>query len=115
ASQWLHDGDEVRVLGTRIRVLWGDGRRSLQVRHLPKEAPVLLVPAAWGRPGTEAEILVRPVEYEPRYLPSGVPRRAGWRPPLRVVAVTLLGLLAAGFLFAARLVEVQVTPDPERL
>ena len=54
ASQWLRDGDEVRLLGTRIRVVWRADRKALQVQHLPLEprgeAPLLVVPAAYERP-----------------------------------------------------------------
>ena len=81
ASQWLRDGDEVRLLGTRIRVAWRADRQSLHVQHLPleppTEPPVLVVPAAYERPA-EGDALVHPADYRPRPLPLDArPRAAG--------------------------------------
>ncbi len=121
ASQWLQDGDELSLLGTRIRVTWRGDRRYLQVRHLaldqPTEPPSIVVPASEYRApeALEVEELVRPLDYRPRPLPVGPEARPRWRLPLRAVVVALPLVLAAGFLFAARVVEVQVDPDPERL
>jgi formylglycine-generating enzyme required for sulfatase activity len=120
ASQWLRDGDEVRLLGTRIRVVWRDGERALQVRHLPaarSAAPLELVaPPSGFRPASPAPILVRPAEYHPPAAPffaSGPRRRR--LPSLRLVLPALAALLCAAYLFMARRVEVRVEPEPERL
>ena len=116
-SQWLHDGDEIRLLDTRIRIAWRDGRRALQVRHQAAGAaaplPALAAPARSST--SKGEILVRPAEYRPRALALQAPPRRFPRPSLRIVAASLAVLFCAGFLFAARLVEVRVEPQPERL
>jgi len=118
ASQWLRDGDELRLLGTRIRVVWRADRKSLHVQHLPleprTEPPVLVVPAAYERPA-EGDALVHPADYRPRPLPLDARPRAVRRLPLRALALALIALLAAGFVFSARAVEVRVEPEPERL
>jgi formylglycine-generating enzyme required for sulfatase activity len=116
ASQWLRDGDELRLRGTRIRVVWRGDRRYLQVRHLPPDGPAARPrarAAADLEPASEADVLVRPVEFRPR--PLAAPKRAARRLPWRVLAAAAPLLLAGGYLFAARLVEVQVDPNPERL
>jgi hypothetical protein len=97
ASQWLRDGDEVRLLGTRIRVVWRADRKSLQIRHLPleprAEPPMLVVPAAYERPA-EGDALVHPADYRPRPLPLDARPRAVRRLPLRAMALALITLLA---------------------
>jgi formylglycine-generating enzyme required for sulfatase activity len=117
ASQWLRDGDELRLLGTRIRVVWRSDRRRLQVQHVALDQPVLpsdlVVPASGDHPAPED--LVHPAAYRPRPLPLGVEKRAARRLPWRVMAAAVFVLLPAGFLFGARLVEVRVEPEPERL
>jgi formylglycine-generating enzyme required for sulfatase activity len=118
ASQWLRDGDEVRILRTRLHVVWRADRKSLQVRHLslepPVETPVLVVPAVYER-AAESDALVHPAEYRPRPLPLGARPRAVRRLPLGRLALVLVALLATGFVFAARAIEVHVEPEPERL
>jgi formylglycine-generating enzyme required for sulfatase activity len=118
ASQWLRDGDEVRILRTRVRVAWRSDRKSLQVRHLslepPAEPPVLVVPAAYER-AAEGDALVHPADYRPRPLPLGTRPRAVRRLPLGRLALGLIALLATSFVFAARAIEVHVEPEPERL
>src|SRR4029077_14105641 len=118
ASQWLRDGDEVRLLGTRIRVVWRPDRKSLQVQHLPLEArgepPLLVVPAAYERPA-EGDALVHPADYRPRPLPLGARPRAVRRLPLRALARALTRALPVAFVFPARAGEVRVEPEPERL
>jgi formylglycine-generating enzyme required for sulfatase activity len=118
ASQWLRDGDELRLRGTRIRVVWRGDRRYLQVRHLPlerAEARALDVATPDPMPAPEADVLVRPVEFKPRPLSGAAPKRAARRMPWRVLAAAAPLFLAAGYLFAARLVGVRVEPEPERL
>ena len=117
ASQWLRDGDELRLRGTRIRVVWRRDRRYLQVRHLPLERPEAAAPPG-PRPDfqPEAEVIVRPVDFRPRPFPIAARKRAAFRrPPWRVLATAVPVLAAAAALFAARFVEVQVDPAPERL
>jgi formylglycine-generating enzyme required for sulfatase activity len=116
ASQWLRDGDELRLRGTRIRVVWSGDRRSLQVRHLPLERPeaaVLPRPLADLQP--EADVLVRAVDFMPRPFPVAARKRGLRPPPWRVVVPAAAALLAAGYLFAARFVEVRVEPEPQAL
>ena len=119
ASQWLRDGDEVRVLGTRIRVTWRKGHRTLDVRHASSEpslgTPAVVVPVAYDRSPSAAPVVVRPAEYEPRPLPAALPRGPRRRVPVGALAFGVLLLLAAGVLFAARLVEVRIDPEPETM
>ena len=116
ASQWLRDGDELRLRGTRIRVVWRGDRRYLQVRHLPLERAEATGPPV-PRPDfqPEAEVLVRPVDFRPRPFPVAARKRALRRPPWRVVIPAVAALLAAGYLLAARFVEVRVEPEPQGL
>jgi formylglycine-generating enzyme required for sulfatase activity len=118
ASQWLRDGDELRLRGTRIRVVWRRDRRYLQVRHLPLERPEGRAHAAPAElaPAAEADVLIRPVDFRPRPFPVAARKRAAFRgPSWRVLAAALPVLAAAAFLLAAGFVEVQVDPAPERL
>jgi formylglycine-generating enzyme required for sulfatase activity len=120
ASQWLRDGDELRLVATRIRVTWRGDRRYLQVQHLrldpPTDPPALVVPARDYRPpDAVGEELVRPAAFRPHSLPLGPEVRPSRRPSLRVVLVALALVLGAAYLVAARVVEVRVEPEPERL
>jgi formylglycine-generating enzyme required for sulfatase activity len=118
ASQWLRDGDELRLRGTRIRVVWRGDQRRLQIRHIPVEQPEVRTfprPAADAPSVPEPDVLIRPVDYRPRPLVARAGRRALRRPPWRVVVPAAAFLLAAGYLFAARFVEVRVEPDPHSL
>jgi formylglycine-generating enzyme required for sulfatase activity len=118
ASQWLQDGDELRLRGTRIRVVWRGDRRYLQVRHLPLDRPAgrgHAPPAELG-PASEADVLIRPVDFRARPFPVAARKRAALpRPPWRVMAAAAPALAAAAFLLAVRFVEVRVDPAPERL
>jgi formylglycine-generating enzyme required for sulfatase activity len=125
ASQWLRDGDEVRLLGTRIRVaVRGDGL-LLRVEHLsldrPTEPPALLAasPAGGGAPPVlrPPEMLVRPVAYQPKAIALGPrgPRGPRRRPSTAAIAVAIPLTLAGAFVLAARSVEVKVEPEPARL
>jgi formylglycine-generating enzyme required for sulfatase activity len=119
ASQWLRDGDELRVLATRIHVTWRNGRRYLQVQHRrldeSAEPPAIVVPSHEVRPPAAAEELVRPAAFRPRPLPTAAAARPSRGPSLRAVLVALAVVLGAGFLLGARAVEVRVEPEPERL
>ncbi len=116
ASQWLRDGDELRLRGTRIRVVWRGDRRSLQVRHLPLERPEAKArPSPLADLQPEADVLVRPVDFKPRPFPTAARTRTLRRPPWRVLVPAAAALLATGYLFAARFVEVRVEPEPEGL
>jgi len=119
ASQWLRDGDELRLRGTRIRIVWRADRRCLQVRHLPVEQPEVRPfprPAADFPALSEPDVVIHPVEYRPRTIAPGPTKRAAFRlPPWRVMVPAAVLLLAAGYLLAARLVEVRVDPQPQTL
>jgi formylglycine-generating enzyme required for sulfatase activity len=117
ASQWLRDGDELRVMGTSIRVAWRDGRRALEVKHAPADGPALVVPAPFERASPEADALVRPADFTPRAfaVASGPPARRFPRPPLAAAALGLVALAAGALLFFVRVVEVRVEPEPERM
>ena len=58
---------------------------------------------------------MRPAAFRPQSLPLGPEARPSRRPSLRVVLVALALVLGAAYLFAARVVEVRVEPEPERL
>jgi hypothetical protein len=102
ASQWLRDGDELRLRGTRIRIVWRTDRRCLQVRHLPVEQPEVRPfprPAADFPALSEADVVIHPVEYRPRTIGPGPAKRAAFRlPPWRVLVPAAVLLLAAGYL-----------------
>ena len=119
ASQWLRDGDELRLRGTRIRIVWRGDRRALQVRHLPVEQPEARAfprPAADLPTASEPDVLIHPVDYRPRTIGPGPGKRAAIRlPRWRVTLPAAALLLAAGYLFAARFVEVRVDPEPQSL
>jgi formylglycine-generating enzyme required for sulfatase activity len=118
ASQWLRDGDELRLRGTRIHVAWrGDGL-LLRVERLaldqPTEPPALVAPPRAAVPA-EGGALVRPVAYHPRTRALGPERRPRRRVPVAALMGSLALVIPAAFLLAARAVEVRVEPDPERL
>ena len=64
---------------------------------------------------TEDEILIRPVPWQPRPLRLATERPPRRRLPKAAWAAALPVVLAASFLLAARAVEVQVEPPPDRL
>jgi formylglycine-generating enzyme required for sulfatase activity len=64
---------------------------------------------------SDDEILIRPVPWQPRPLRLATGRAPRRRVPKLALAVALPIVVAAGFLLAARAVEVQVQPTPDRL
>ena len=118
ASQWLRDGDELRLRATRVRVgVRGDGV-VLEVERLPldtpTEPPALVIPPRADAPA-EGDALVRPVAFRPKARALNLETTAPRRLPLLPAAAVVALLLAAGFVLAARAVEVRVEPEPERL
>lgn len=125
ASHWLRDGDVLRLPATSLEVrLRGDGV-ELRVAELgesnPTEPPLVLVPPPRGAKTLAAEAAERtiaPIPFTPRPLRGpalSAPRRA----PSRTLVALALVVLAAGALLLLlsrlALVEVQVTPVPDRL
>jgi formylglycine-generating enzyme required for sulfatase activity len=125
ASHWLRDGDVLRLQATSLEVrLRGDGV-ELRVAELgesnPTEPPLVLVPPPRGEQTSAGEPDTRtiaPIPFTPRPLRGpalAAPRRA---PRRQVVALGLV-MLAAGALLLLlsrlALVEVEVTPLPDRL
>jgi formylglycine-generating enzyme required for sulfatase activity len=64
---------------------------------------------------TDDEDLIRPVPWQPHPLRLATERPARKRLPKPALAAAVPVVLAAGFLLAARAVEVQVQPRPDRL
>lgn len=64
---------------------------------------------------TDEEVLIRPVPWQPHPLRLAAERPPRRRFPTPAWAAALPVVLAAGFLLAARAVEVQVQPTPDRL
>ena len=120
-SQWLRDGDEVRVEMTALSVTReGDSTRLVvrqKVTEVDTEPPIIvasesLVPPREAPP----EAVVTPAQFQPRALRHSGRRR--WTPhPLLVLTWVALGVLAlvAWYLFTSRAVEIRVLPEPERI
>lgn len=124
ASQWLQDGDELTVsAGTAAAALeiaaTSEGTRLVaRARTAPAKRPPVLTPPPRAGEGRSSVVgpLIRPVEFEPRRLGGRSRRRRTVRPAALLSVLLLLGLLAVvGFLFAARSVQVEIEPIPDRL
>jgi formylglycine-generating enzyme required for sulfatase activity len=120
-SQWLRNGDEVRVGMTVLAVAREGDSTRLKVQQKVTEVdtePPIIVAAQSLVPPSEAppEALVTPAEFQPNALRrSGRSRRIPH--PLLVLTWVALGVLAlaAWYLFTSRAVEVRVLPEPDQL
>jgi formylglycine-generating enzyme required for sulfatase activity len=119
-SQWLHDGDVLRVAEAELEFSSGASGAQLQVRFQEPDdgtEPPTVVRAAGSRAVEDegsGRQRILPVEFTPVQLETG--RRRRWAPRPSTLAFWLvLGLLAmAGwYLLSARSVEIQVEPTPE--
>jgi len=116
-SRWLRDGDELRLLGTRIRVNEREGGLHLRVEHgVSAGSADSALPAGVAGPEAAGEgTLVQPVPFAPKDLQLARPRRALPRPPLAGVVAALALASGGAFVLAAQAVDVQVRPEPERI
>ena len=121
-SQWLRDGDVLRVGESELAFSSDGSGATLQVRHREPdegtEPPVVLMaapPAQAQREGAGRQE-IRPVEFTPAPLEAGRRRRRAPRPAALALWL-VLGLLAmtAWYLFSARPVEIRVEPTPKHL
>jgi formylglycine-generating enzyme required for sulfatase activity len=114
-SQWLEDGDVIRIASARITVRRDDLLRLEveQVRERDVTEPPLIVARETASP---TGATVRPVEFKPR-LDSVAPPRTRRVRPLTVVVALLFALLAgvAWLAFSLEPVRVDVEPAPDRL
>ena len=118
-SQWLRDGDEIRIASTVVTIGREGELTRLRIQQRVTEVdtePPMIVASPVLVPPSEAppEAVVTPVEFQPRAL-----RRAGGRRrrphPFLVLTWVAIGVLAlaAWYLFTSRAVEVRVVPEPD--
>ena len=121
-SQWLRDGDVLRVSEAELAFSSHGTGALLEVRYLETDdgtEPPTVVKSAVPR-GVQEERTgrqrIQPVDFTPAQRETG--RRRRWAPRPSALALWLvLGLLAlaAWYLFSARPVEIRVEPTPEVL
>ena len=119
-SQWLRDGDVLRVAEAELAFSSDGSGALLQVRHLERdddtEPPSIVRPVAprgvqEDRTGRQR---IQPVEFTPARLDSGGRRRRAPRASgLGLWLVLGLLVMAGWYLFSARPVEIRVEPTPE--
>ena len=118
-SQWLHDGDVIRVGPARIAVTRKDGQTGLRVDRVDADnltEPPRIVPVRDAVSPEDGDAAIKPVTFRPRAIGerSSGRRRIHPATPVVWVAILLLGA-AAWYLFSLRSVEVLVDPEPDRL
>ncbi len=119
SSQWLREGDVVDLGGAMLRVASDGGSIRLEVEARLRDAgggrpPKSAEPA--GPRLEEPEIRIRPVRFEPSRLAA--PKRRRRLPALATVGLWLFLAAFAGaawFVFTARPVRVEVSPEPDLL
>jgi len=117
-SQWLRDGDVVRVASARITVEVRPEGTRLEVNALGEEhstEPPVIVTSGSERSSEVAET-VTAVEFKPRPIAAGRRRRFG----IRLAVVVFWFVLAvlggvAWFVLTASPVEIHIEPAPERV
>lgn len=115
-SQWLHDGDVVRIAATRIAVGIGDEGLHLKVDQLSDDnvtqPPQLVKSQTAPTPATT----VRPIEFTPRQVEVKIRKRRTIRPSRIVVWLLLAALGGLAYLaFTTKAVQLVVEPEPDRL
>ncbi len=121
-SQWLRDGDLLRVGDSELTFSSDGSGAVLQLTHRDSdegtEPPVVVVaaPSAQAQREGAGRQEIRPVEFTPAHLEMGRRRQRAPRPAALALWL-VLGLLAmtAWYLFSARPVEIRVEPAPEDL
>jgi len=121
-SQWLRNGDVLRVADAELTFSSDGNGAVLEVEHQDSEdttePPSVVATVAPPRPeetsGGNRQII--PVDFTPAALEAGRRRRKAPRPVALAVWMALgLLALAAWYLFSARPVEIRVEPSPEVL
>ena len=119
-SQWLREGDVLRVGSTEIAVRYDAEGPRLSVAHAvednPTEPPLIAVSASAVSPGGSPESLIRPIAFEPRATRGARRRRLSLR-PMAALGWALAGavLVLGWFVFTARSVRVEIEPSPDRV
>ncbi|HXV77159.1 MAG TPA: PEGA domain-containing protein [Candidatus Polarisedimenticolaceae bacterium] len=118
SSQWLRDGDRLRVGNSVIRLSAAGGELGLVVETTEDDVtePPALLPAEFVGSDAESDRTIRPIAYRPGATGDRAPavRRRGRAAWAAWIAVALAAG-AAWFVFATRSVEIRVEPPPERL
>jgi formylglycine-generating enzyme required for sulfatase activity len=119
-SQWLHDGDVVRIGSTRVVVRAREGGTDLQVEESAVDdttEPPVIAAARSGIASTEpATTTIRPIRFTPRAVTPSPRRRRRRRIAMALSWIAVLALAGvAWFVLTLRSIEVRVEPAPERL
>lgn len=118
-SQWLRNGDEVRVGPARITVSVLDGETVLRVERTGADnltPPPRIVPVREVASGGDAGAKIEPVAFRPRETGGRRSRRRGFHPATPIVAAVIVTLAAAAWLlFTMESVEVLIEPSPDRV
>jgi len=119
-SQWLREGDVLRVGSTEITVRYDAEGPWLSVAHAvednPTEPPLIAVPASTVPARGSPEPLVRPIAFQPQTLTGTRRRRLSLRPMAVLGWALAAGALVLGwFVFTARSVRVEIEPSPDRV
>ena len=116
-SQWLQDGDVIRIASTRVTFRRGAPPR-LEVEQVAGE-DVTEPPLIAGRASRETAatgMTVRPVEFTPSRVEPAAERQRRIRPVTVLIAVLILALAGfAALIFSVKSVKIVVEPAPDRL
>jgi formylglycine-generating enzyme required for sulfatase activity len=125
-SQWLHDGDRLRIGAAQVDVRIRGGEIHLAVDRAAQRKdpppPLPCAPQTAAAPpasstGAEPPVrMIRPIEFAPARGAGAARPRPGVRPTTLVLAA-LVALLAAIAWFAgsARSVVIRIEPEPDRV
>jgi formylglycine-generating enzyme required for sulfatase activity len=118
-SQWLHDGDEIRVGPARIVVSVRDGETVLRIDRTDADnltAPPRILPVREVVSSGPGETKIEPVAFRPREIGGKGASRRRIHPATPIVwTVIVLLAAAAWWLFTMRSVEMLIEPSPDRV
>jgi len=118
-SQWLHDGDVIRVGPARIVVTRKDGQTVLRVDRVEENnltEPPRVVPVRDVVSSGLEDTAIKAVAFRPRAIGERGSGRRSIHPATPVVWVVILLLgAAAWYLFSMQSVEVLIDPEPDRV
>ena len=118
-SQWLHDGDVVRIGLARIVVTVEEGQTGLRIDRIEEDnltEPPRVVPVRDVVSSGKEDTTIKPVVFRPRPAEDQGKVRRKIHPATPVVWVVVLLLGAtAWFLFTMRSVEVLIEPEADRV